>query len=98
VGDAQPEIVIYTRALCGYCTAARELLDSKGVAYTDLDTTLDATLRAEMVSRSGRRTVPQVFIGGRHVGGYDDLAALDAAGELDPLLINRSAEEGSEDS
>jgi glutaredoxin 3 len=83
---AGPQITIYTRALCGYCSAARELLDSKGVDYDELDTTLNSKLRAEMKARSGRETVPQIFIEDQHIGGYDDMAALDAAGELDGLL------------
>ena len=83
---AGPQITIYTRALCGYCSAARELLDSKGVDYHELDTTLNSKLRAEMKARSGRDTVPQIFIEDQHIGGYDDMAALDAAGELDGLL------------
>lgn len=88
-----PEVQIYTRAFCGYCAAARKLLDSKGVAYTELDTTLDSNLRKEMVARSGRQTVPQIFVGDRHVGGFDDLAALDAAGDLDPLLAGGASSE-----
>jgi len=86
----RPQLTIYTRALCGYCSAARELLDSKGVEYHELDTTLNRKLRAEMETRSGRQTVPQIFIGDRHIGGYDDMAALDAAGELDGLLGSAS--------
>ena len=86
MSQATPEVQIYTRAFCGYCSAARKLLDSKGVAYTEFDTTLDNKLRKEMVMRSGRQTVPQIFVGDRHIGGFDDLAALDAAGDLDPLL------------
>jgi glutaredoxin 3 len=76
---AGPQITIYTRALCGYCSAARELLDSKGVDYHELDK-----------ARSGRETVPQIFIEDQHIGGYDDMAALDAAGELDGLLSGGS--------
>jgi glutaredoxin 3 len=87
---AGPQITIYTRALCGYCSAARELLDSKGVDYDELDTTLNSKLRAEMKARSGRETVPQIFIEDQHIGGYDDMAALDAAGELDGLLSGGS--------
>jgi len=86
----QPQVTIYTRALCGYCSAARELLDSKGVAYQEMDTTLNSKLRAEMETRSGRQTVPQIFIGDQHIGGYDDMAALDAAGDLDALLSGTS--------
>ena len=80
------EILIYTKDYCGFCARAKALLTAKGADFTEIDTTQDAGLQAEMVERSGRRTVPQVFIDGRHIGGYDDLAALDAAGELDALL------------
>lgn len=90
MSHGQPEILIYTRALCGYCSAAMALLKSKGADYTHLDTTLDVGLRKEMIERSGQRTFPQIFIGEQHVGGYDDLAALDAAGALDPLLAGES--------
>ena len=87
---ASPQLTIYTRALCGYCSAARKLLDSKGVDYQELDTTLNSKLRAEMEARSGRQTVPQIFIGDQHIGGYDDMAALDATGKLDGLLSGAS--------
>ena len=80
------DIVIYTRQLCGYCTAAKRLLEKKGAAFREFDATFDAKLKAEMVQKSGRTTFPQIFIGGRHVGGFDDLNALDRAGKLDPLL------------
>ncbi len=80
------EILIYTKDYCGYCARAKALLTAKGAAYTEIDVTHDAALQAEMMERSGRRTVPQIFIDGRHIGGFDDLAALDAAGELDGLL------------
>jgi glutaredoxin 3 len=83
-----PEVVMYTRAFCSYCTAARKLLHSKGVEFEERDTTIHADVRREMRERSGRRTVPQIFIGDEHVGGYDDLAALDADGRLDALLGN----------
>lgn len=78
--------MIYTQALCGYCSAARSLLDGKGVGYQEIDVTLRSDLRKEMISRSGRRTLPQIFIGERHIGGYDALAALEQSGELDVLL------------
>lgn len=78
--------MIYTQALCGYCSAARALLDDKGVDYQEIDVTLRNDRRKEMMSRSGRRTLPQIFIGERHIGGYDALAALDQSGELDVLL------------
>lgn len=90
MAEAAPEVLIYTRALCGYCAAARDLLQSKGIEYTELNATLNSKLRKEMAERSGQRTFPQIFVGEQHVGGYDDLAALDAAGELDPLLAGES--------
>ena len=83
---AAPRVVIYTRAWCGYCTAARKLLKNKGVDFEEIDTTLNATKKREMMGRSGRHTVPQIFIGDQHVGGYDDIEALDREGRLDELL------------
>lgn len=84
-------VTIYTTPWCGYCARAKALLTRKGVAYTEIDVEARRELREEMIARSGRRTVPQVFIGDRHVGGSDDLAALEAAGELDPLLAQAGA-------
>ncbi len=82
-----PRIEMYTQFGCGYCYRAKALLDSKGAAYEEIDTTGNAAKRAEMVARApGSRTVPQIFIGGIHVGGSDDLAALERAGKLDMLL------------
>ena len=82
-----PEVTIYTRMFCGFCTAAKRLLDSKGVSYTEHDATYSPDLRREMIERSqGGSTFPQIFIGDVHVGGCDDLHALDAAGQLDGLL------------
>jgi len=80
------KVVIYTQMFCGYCSAARSLLESKGVVYEEIDITMKPQLRLELRERTGSRTVPQIYIGERHVGGYDDLSALDAAGDLDPLL------------
>ena len=80
------QVVIYTRAFCGYCAAARSMLDAKGVDYEEIDVTMDRDRRREMVERSGRTTYPQIFVGERHIGGYDDLAALESAGQLDGLL------------
>jgi glutaredoxin 3 len=78
---------IYTRKFCYYCDAARELLTSKGVTFTEHDVTGKPELRREMIARAnGRTTMPQIFIGKVHVGGSDDLHALDAEGRLDPLL------------
>lgn len=82
-----PEIVVYTKDYCPYCHAAKELLRAKGAAFTEIDILKHPERRAEMVQKAGgRTTVPQIFIGTRHVGGCDDLHALDAAGKLDPLL------------
>ncbi|MGE5090414.1 MAG: glutaredoxin 3 [Candidatus Levyibacteriota bacterium] len=82
-----PKVSMYTAAYCGYCTRAERLLESKGVAdIVKLRVDEDPALRSEMMQRTGRRTVPQIYIGDFHVGGYDDLAALDRAGRLDPLL------------
>ena len=82
-------VEIYTTPYCGYCAMAKRLLDRKGVAYREIDVSADPELRAAMVQRAnGRRTVPQIFVGTTHVGGSDDLHALDHAGKLDPLLAN----------
>lgn len=80
-------MIVYSQPFCGYCVAAKRLLEQKGAAFTEVDVMFDSARRSEMLERSGgRRTVPQIFIDGRHVGGYDDLSALDKAGELDRLL------------
>lgn len=84
---ASPEVVIYTKFGCGFCFRAKRLLDHKGVEYTEHDITMGGPKRDEMLARAPMaRTVPQIFIGETYVGGSDDLHALDAAGELDPLL------------
>lgn len=81
------KIEVYTKFLCPYCTRAKSLLDMKGAEYREIDVTMDRAGFDAMVERAGgRRTVPQVFIDGRHIGGSDDLAALDAGGGLDTLL------------
>ncbi|GAA4120450.1 glutaredoxin 3 [Aminobacter aganoensis] len=81
------DVTIYTRMMCGYCTAAKRLLERKGVAFTEHDASFSPELRQEMISRAnGRATFPQIFIGNIHVGGCDDLHALDAQGRLDALL------------
>ena len=78
---------MYTTGLCPYCYRAKKLFDDRGVAYDEIDVMFTPGMRDEMISRSGgRRTVPQIFIGETHVGGYDDLAALESAGKLEPLL------------
>ena len=82
-----PPVEIYTTRYCPYCTAAKALLKRKGVDFTEIDVGMDYELREKMIERAnGRMTVPQVFIGDVHVGGSDDLHALERAGKLDPLL------------
>lgn len=81
------DVIIYATRFCPYCISAKKLLRHKGVAFTEIDVTFDPALRAEMTKKAGgRHTVPQIFINGRHVGGCDDLYALEKAGKLDPLL------------
>jgi glutaredoxin 3 len=88
------EVVVYTSPFCGYCSAAKRLLTKKGATFNEIDVMFDAARKREMIERSGgRRTVPQIFIGDRHIGGYDDLSALDARGELDALLPTAGAPE-----
>ena len=85
-------IEIYTTPYCPYCVSAKELLRRKGVDFVEINVAGDRELRAQMVERAGgRMTVPQIFIGETHVGGCDDLYALDDAGELDPLLAGLTA-------
>lgn len=80
-------VVVYTRQLCGYCTAAKRLLDQKGVTFEEIDATGRPEARAEMIARAGgRSTFPQIFVGDVHVGGCDDLFDLERAGGLDRLL------------
>ncbi|MBJ2151136.1 glutaredoxin 3 [Pseudomonas sp. GX19020] len=82
-----PKVEIYTTPTCPYCLAAKRLLTKKGVAFTEIDVSRDPDLRIAMTNRAGgRRTVPQIFIGETHVGGSDDLHALEHEGRLDPLL------------
>ena len=82
---------MYTTGWCPFCERAKALLQRKGLAYREIDVEDDPKFREEMVKRSGRRTVPQIFIGERHVGGWDELSALDRAGGLDPLANGASA-------
>jgi glutaredoxin 3 len=85
------DVTIYTRMMCGYCAAAKRLLERKGVAYIEHDASFSLELRREMISRAnGRSTFPQIFIGDTHVGGSDDLHELEAEGRLDRLLANGS--------
>ncbi len=82
-----PDIVMYTKPGCPYCIAAKALLDRKGADFTEIVASNDPAKKQEMIQRSkGRMTFPQIFIGERHIGGSDDLSALDRKGELDPLL------------
>jgi glutaredoxin 3 len=81
------QIEIYTKFMCPFCARALALFARKGVTVTDIDITVDSGTRSKMIERSnGRTTVPQIFIDGKHIGGSDDLVALDASGGLDPLL------------
>jgi glutaredoxin 3 len=85
------QVEIYTSMLCPYCSRAKQLLEARGVQYKEFDVMTDGKLRAEMRERAGGRTsVPQIFINGQHVGGCDDLYALDRAGKLQPLLDQAS--------
>jgi glutaredoxin 3 len=87
IAVGHPDVVMYSTAWCGYCTRARALLERKGVAIREVKVDEDPAERDLMLSRSnGRRTVPQIFIGDRHVGGYDELYALERSGELDAIL------------
>lgn len=84
-------VLVYVSRYCGWCTRALALLEAKGVEPEVISVDTDRELRSEMEERSGRRTVPQVFVGDRHIGGYDDLRALDTAGQLDALLRDERA-------
>lgn len=84
------KIEIYTTPFCGYCARAKSLLDDKGAAYEEMDVMMDDKKRNEMRERSRRTTVPQIFINGQHIGGSDELAALESAGKLDTLLTQSS--------
>ncbi len=86
--SSQPKVIMYSQMFCGYCSAARALLSEKGVLFEEIDITMKPSVRAELRQRTGRNTVPQIFIGDTHVGGYDDLEALQTAGNLDALLAD----------
>jgi glutaredoxin 3 len=83
---SQPAVTVYTSDWCPYCQRARGLLTQKHVVFSEINVEEDAKFREEMIARSNRRTVPQIFIGDRHVGGCDDLFELDRSGELDRLI------------
>jgi len=87
LSDTAPEIVLYTTAICPYCIAAKNFLKSKGQSWTEVRIDLDPIEREKMMARTRRTTVPQIFIGDIHVGGYDDLIELHRAGRLEPLLV-----------
>ena len=92
MSDATPPVTMYTTAICPYCIQAERLLKAKGVKdITKVRVDLDPARREEMMQRTGRRTVPQIYIGERHVGGYDDLAALEHAGKLGRMLAGEPA-------
>jgi glutaredoxin 3 len=83
-----PRVTIYTTPICPYCLMAKRLLQDKAIAFDEIDVSRDGGLRRALIEKSGgRHTVPQIWIGERHVGGCDDLYALDSAGELDGLLV-----------
>ncbi len=84
--EATLPVVVYSTLLCPYCHRAKALLRKKGVHFTEIDVGMDVEKRDEMTKRAGRHTVPQIFVGDRHVGGCDDLYALDEEGKLDSLL------------
>ena len=83
---AKPKIEMYTKAFCPFCMRAKQLLKSKNADFIDIPAAMDRAKRAEMNKRSGRNTFPQIFIDGKHIGGCDDIFALERAGKLDPLL------------
>jgi len=84
--DPAPDITIYTSAICGYCTAAKNFLRSRGLHWREVRIDTDPAQREKMVALAKRTSVPQIFIGGVHVGGYDDMMALHRAGKLESLL------------
>lgn len=85
-------IIVYSSPFCGYCGAAKRLLTKKGYGFEEIDVLFEPARRDEMVRLSGRQTIPQIFIDGAHVGGYDDLRALDQRGELDRLMAAAQAQ------
>ena len=81
-----PTVVLYGTRFCSYCLAARRLVDEKGITFEDISVDTDLDLRMEILEKSGQRTVPQIWVGSTHVGGYSDLQALETSGDLDELL------------
>lgn len=86
-----PTVTVYTSSFCGYCMRVKALLDARGIEYTEINIEDGPELRQQMAARSGRRSVPQVFMGDRHIGGSEELAALARSGELDSLLSGAAA-------
>jgi glutaredoxin 3 len=86
-----PEVTIYSTAICPYCVAAKNFLKSRGVGWNEVRIDIDPAERARMIARARRTSVPQIFIGDTHVGGYDDMMALHRAGKLEPLLAGENA-------
>lgn len=82
----KPEVIIYTAPSCPFCARAKQLLEKKGLSYKEIRIEADTALREEMVAKSGRQSVPQIFINGQHIGGYDDLATLNSQNGLDKFL------------
>ena len=84
-----PQVSLYGTRLCSFCAAARQLLNRKGISYDDISVDQDLALRNEVMQKSGQRTVPQIWVGDTHIGGYSELQGLEAIGELDALLSRR---------
>jgi glutaredoxin 3 len=89
--QASPQITLYTSAVCGYCVAAKNFLRSKGLEWTEVRIDMDPSERERMVALAGRTSVPQIFVGDVHVGGYDDMMALHRAGGFEPLVGGQGA-------
>ncbi|WP_140723413.1 glutaredoxin 3 [[Pseudomonas] boreopolis] len=92
---AGPQITLYSTAVCPYCVAAKNFLKSKGQSWTEVRIDLDPAEREKMIARARRTSVPQIFVGDVHVGGYDDMMALHRAGKLEPLLAGQAPEAGA---
>ena len=90
-GATTPEITLYSTAICPYCVAAKNFLKSKGQTWTEVRIDLDADAREKMITKARRTSVPQIFVGETHVGGYDDMIALHRAGKLEALLAGEAA-------
>ena len=93
MNDSDPSaslVVVYSSPFCGYCAAAKRLLKNKGADFTEINVLSSPERRQEMIGSSGRQTVPQIFIGGQHIGGYVELSALEEKGQLDPLLAEEA--------